>query len=177
MTLKRYASHLIIPALFTAMIFYVKHDAYNQGYADAQAEFAAAAARAQIEAQEERRNQEQTLQELANEADSATASETGRIDDLYRLSLADFGIDFSPCRLFEQAGSKSAAGESDVSDTPQAAGGAAATGENERYREDAKRFQRLYEAALATARDCDITAAHYNELLRLWNGARETLAD
>lgn len=32
-----------------------------------------------------------------------------------------------------------------------------------------KEFQRLYEKQLIVARDCDITATHYNELIKLWN--------
>lgn len=43
--------------------------------------------------------------------------------------------------------------------------------------ENSAKFQKLYERQMMVARDCDITAAHYNELIRLvteWNSKLNT---
>ena len=39
----------------------------------------------------------------------------------------------------------------------------------ERTTVDRKKFQRLYQQQLIVARDCDITATHYNQLIKLYN--------
>ena len=39
----------------------------------------------------------------------------------------------------------------------------------ERSRADRARLQRLYQRQLVVARDCDITATHYNQLIKLYN--------
>ena len=38
--------------------------------------------------------------------------------------------------------------------------------------ENSAKFQKLYERQMMVARDCDITAAHYNELIRLFSDIR-----
>lgn len=48
-------------------------------------------------------------------------------------------------------------------------------GASQRSRADGAKLRQLYEEQLTIARDCDITAAHYNELIEFYEKARQSM--
>lgn len=127
------------------------------------ADFKADAALQYAQALEAKSTREKYLQDKANSAATQAAKEKNEIEARYKSLLADAADAFS---LHE----RSAGGEAGLpGDTP--APGAVSERANQRAGADGAKLQKLYQEQLAIARDCDITAAHYNELINLWNEA------
>lgn len=138
-----------------------------------------AAQRAEIEAQDTQRAIEREWQAKADAAARSAAAELSTIEANYENSIQslyalladrDAGVSLSAAGAgadgvhADRAGGDSAA-------LPAAAGPASracAPCASGRGAADTGRLQRLLERQMIVARDCDITASRYNELLRLW---------
>lgn len=130
------------------------------------ADFKADAALQYAQALEAKSTREKYLQDKANSAATQAAKEKNEIEARYKSLLADAADALSVHA--DSARSKNGL----PGDTP--APGAVSERANQRAGADTAKFQRLYQRQLKIARDCDITAAHYNELIRLWS---ETVTD
>lgn len=127
------------------------------------ADFKADAALQYAQALEAKSTREKYLQDKANSAATQAAKEKNEIEARYKSLLADAADAFS----LHADGARSKNGVPGDASAP----GAVSERANQRAGADGAKFQKLYQEQLAIARDCDITAAHYNELINLWNEA------
>ena len=127
------------------------------------AEFKANAGAQYAQALEAKAVREQYLQGKADESAANARKEQDEIEARYKSLLADAADALSVHA--DSARSKDS--------LPGDASAAAAVSERagERHAAYRAKLQRLYERQLEIARDCDITAAHYNELINLWQQA------
>lgn len=130
------------------------------------ADFKADAALQYAQALEAKSTREKYLQDKANSAATQAAKEKNEIEARYKSLLADAADAFSVHA--DSAGGK----DSLPSDAQLAA--RVPDGAGERHAAYRAKLQRLYERQLEIAKDCDITASHYNQLIRLWS---ETVTD
>lgn len=131
------------------------------------AEFKADAERQYAQALEAKSVREQYLQSKANDAAAKAKRDQDEILSDYRALRAAAGD------LADRLHERSAGGEAGMPGAAAAAVGVSGSAYG-RASADGAKLQRLYERQLEIARDCDITAAHYNELIRLWS---ETVTD
>lgn len=127
------------------------------------ADFKADAALQYAQALEAKSTREKYLQDKANGAAKQAAKEKNEIETRYKSLLADAADAFS----VHTDGARSKNGLPGNA----AVTAAVSDGGSKRTGADTAKFQRLYQRQLKIARDCDITAAHYNELINLWNEA------
>lgn len=127
------------------------------------AEFKADAERQYAQALEAKAVREQYLQGKADESAANARKEQDEIEARYKSLLADAADALS-------VHADSASGKDSLPSDAQLAA-RVPDGAGERHAAYRAKLQRLYERQLEIAKDCDITASHYNRLLRLWDEA------
>lgn len=151
-----------------------------QGYAREKAEFEAMAQARYAQALEAKATREKYLQGKADEAERKAKASADEIEARYQELLSaswsaapDADVHFDGAdAVGMHADAGGAGGQGGV---PAAATASCAVRESasQRARADTAKLRRLYEEQLTIARDCDITAAHYNELIDLWQAAQQ----
>mgnify|MGYP007069845830 CR=1 FL=1 len=134
----------------------------------------AAAQRAEIEAQAQQREIEHEWQQKADAAAAAAQAELVEVQASYEDSLQSlYGLlaDYADGDGLHADG---AGGDpTALPAAPAAPGAACKPCPDGRSSTDTAKLQRLLEQQMTVARDCDITASRYNELLKLWQGVQE----
>ncbi|MDY6323262.1 MAG: hypothetical protein SPL30_10200 [Succinivibrio sp.] len=147
-----YAAGFVCGAVVTSWHYKAEISEFK---ANAQAQYAQA-----LEAKAVR---EKYLQGKADESAVKAKESQDEIEARYKSLLADAADALS-------VHADSAGGKDSVPSDPKPAA-AVSERAGERHAAYRAKLQRLYERQLEIARDCDITAAHYNQLIRLWNEA------
>ncbi len=157
----------IIAALLAVGLYTAGWWTAAQGYAREKAEFEAQAQAQYAQALEAKAVRERYLQGKADENAVKAKEAQDAIEARYKSLLADAADAF--CVHADSARSKDS--------LPGDASAAAAVSERagERHAAYRAKLQRLYERQLEIARDCDITAAHYNELIEFYEEARQSM--
>lgn len=127
------------------------------------ADFKADAALQYAQALEAKAVREKYLQGKADENAVKAKEAQDEIEARYKSLLADAADALS-------VHADSAGGKDSVPSDPKPAD-RVSTGAGERHAAYRAKLQRLYERQLEIARDCDVTASHYNRLLKLWDEA------
>ena len=136
-----------------------------------------AALEADITAREWQRTKEREWQAKADEADRAAAARVADVTAHYEESIADL---YEVLAAFSDSGGVPGSPDGMHADSPGgnasalpgasgASGGPCAACPDGCGGPDSGRLQVLLDRQMMLARDCDITAARYNELLRLWD--------
>lgn len=147
-----YAGVAVVAFAFGVYFSSIRYDAEKKTYELQRAQEVAAVVTKNAET-------ERILQDKVNDAvDRALTTEK----DLNRQ------FDFRRGALYDRLRADSARSENNMSDSAKAPV-AIQTSECKCHVVNRREFQRLYEKQLIVARDCDITAMHYNELINLWN--------
>lgn len=151
-------------------------------YQAEKAEFEAQAQAQYAQALEAKATREKYLQGKIEDAASNAKQAQSDIETRYQMLLdaarrvpADVlvsGGDADADRMHADAGG--AGGKGGVPATATAPC-AVREGASQRVGTDRAKLQRLYERQLVIARDCDITAAHYNELIEFYEKARQSM--
>lgn len=126
-------------------------------------EFRAGAQAQYAQALEAKAVRERYLQGKADENAVKAKEAQDEIEARYKSLLADAADAFS-------VHADSAGGKDSVPSDPKPAD-RVSTGAGERNAAYRAKLQRLYERQLEIARDCDVTASHYNRLIQLWDEA------
>lgn len=172
----------VVAALLAACLYTAGWWTAAQGYAKEKAEFEAKAQAQYAQALEAKATREKYLQGKIEDAASNAKQAQNAIEERYQTLLdaarrvpADVpgsGGDADAGRMHADAGG--ASGESRLSATATATS-RVSTSTSQRVGTDRAKLQRLYERQLVIARDCDITAAHYNELIEFYEKARQSM--
>ena len=153
-----------------------------QGYAREKAEFEAMAQARYAQALEAKATREKYLQGKIEDAASNARQAQGDIETRYQMLLdaarrvpADVpGSGDADDAVGMHADAGGAGGQGGVPATATAPC-AVRKGASQRAGSDGAKFRKLYEEQLTIARDCDITAAHYNELIEFYEKARQSM--
>ena len=166
----------VIAALLAACLYAAGWWTAAQGYAKEKAEFEAQAQAQYAQALEAKAAREKYLQGKIEEAASNARKAQGDIETRYQMLLdaarrvpADVHFDGADA-VGMHADAGGAGGQGNVS-TASGAPGRVSASADKCAGSDGAKLRKLYEEQLSIARDCDITAAHYNELIRLYDEA------
>lgn len=165
----------VIAALLAACLYAAGWWTAAQGYAKEKAEFEAKAQAQYVQALEAKAVREKYLQGKIEDAASNAKQAQSAIEERYQMLLdaarrvpADVpGSGDADDAVGMHADAGGAGGKGGVPATATAPC-AVREGASQRSRADGAKLRQLYEEQLTIARDCDITAAHYNELIDLW---------
>ena len=124
------------------------------------AELNTKAQEAEIKAQSEKDQIELQWQRKVNDAQQKAYVDKQNIDANYKRALADI--------MHDSEGSST--DTTTLSNDTNTTTGTTANCECRCPAKDRTKLQKLYEQQLTIARDCDITATHYNELLSIYQG-------
>ena len=167
----------VISALLAACLYTAGWWTAAQGYAREKAEFEAMAQARYAQALEAKATREKYLQGKIEDAASNAKQAQSEIETRYQMLL---DAAWSVSADVPGGGPADAVGMHADADGASGQGGVPATATapcrvsesaSQRAGSDGAKLRKLYEEQLSIARDCDITAAHYNELISLWQAA------
>lgn len=121
----------------------------------------------EIQALQTQLDKEQGYARKIHEAQTESAQNVSQIEQKYQSAVSELNL-LNSNSLYSD---RCSANEATLSTDTTTAAGTTAT------KSDRQRGQNLRSAKedlLTIARDCDITASHYNELLKIYNSVRET---
>lgn len=161
-----------------ALAFAAGHHAASLAYEREIADFKAQAQARYAQALEAKAAREKYLQGKIEDAASKAKASADEIEARYQELLSaswsaapDADVHFDGAdAVGMHADAGGAGGQGNVS-TASGASRGVSEGRCECAGADRAKLQRLYERQMTIARDCDITAAHYNELINLWQQA------
>lgn len=165
----------VVAALLAACLYAAGWWTAAQGYAKEKAEFEAKAQAQYAQALEAKAVREKYLQGKADEAERKAKESVDEIEARYQELLSaswSAAPDADADGMLADAGG--AGGQGGVPATASASGSVSESS-GQCARTNGAKLRKLYEEQLTIARDCDITAAHYNELIEFYEKARQSM--
>ena len=165
-----------------ALAFAAGHHAASLAYEREIADFKAQAQARYAQALEAKAAREKYLQGKIEDAASKAKASADEIEARYQELLSaswsaapDADVHFDGAdAVGMHADAGGAGGQGGVPATATAPC-AVREGASQRAGSDGAKLRKLYEEQLSIARDCDITAAHYNELIEFYEKARQSM--